>query len=71
MNYCGWVGSGLVFLSLWMVGQKKRTGFLVGAVAELFWLLYSIHLGSVELGIMAVLFVCVYLNNYRKWGNEH
>ena len=67
MTYTGWVGSALVFLGLWLTGRKNKYGFIVGAVAELFWLLYSIHINSPELGIMAVVFIIIYLWNFYKW----
>lgn len=70
MSYTGWIGTALVFVSLVTVGQKRRSGFLVGALAEVFWFLYGIHLGSFELSLMAVVFIGVYLRNYYLWGNN-
>lgn len=66
-NPYGWVGSALVFLSMWMVGRKNRFGFIVGAVAETFWLIYSVKIGSTELGFMSIVFAGLYLFNFWKW----
>lgn len=67
MNPYGWIGAALVLLSMWIVGNGNRVGFLVGAVAEGFWLIYAFSIGSVELAIMSVVFVGVYIRNWMLW----
>ena len=67
INPFGWIGSVLVFVGLYLTGQKFRAGFLVGAVAELFWLAYSVTIGSVELGLMSIAFVAIYVYNFQQW----
>ena len=70
MNPFGWIGAGLVFLAMWLVGNQRRSGFLVGAVAEGFWLAYSYAIGSIELGVMACIYAGVHLRNYFAWRSK-
>lgn len=67
MNPWGWLGAALVLLSMWVVGNGHRQGFLIGALAEAFWLVYAYTIGSTELAIMSFIFVGVYLRNWIKW----
>lgn len=43
MRYGGWdfVGMGLTFASLLLLGRRRRVGFLVGAVANAAWLVFA------------------------------
>lgn len=67
INPFGWIGSTLIFVGLYLTGERNRLGFLVGAIAELFWLIYAYTIGSLELGVMAVAFIVIYLRNFTKW----
>lgn len=67
MNPWGWLGAALVLLSMWTVGNGHRWGFLIGALAELAWAAYAYTIGSLELGLMSVVFVGVYLRNWNLW----
>lgn len=67
MNLYGWIGSALVLLSMWVVGSGRRQGFLIGALAELFWFRYAICIESLELALMSFIFVGVYLRNWILW----
>lgn len=74
INPWGWIGAGLVFVGIYLTGRRIRVGFIFGAIAELFWLLYAYTIGSVELGVMAILFVLIYLHSFLKWkaiGDQH
>lgn len=70
VNLFGWMGSALIFLALYLTGKKNRLGFLIGGIAEIFWLMYSYTIGSLELGVMAVVFVALYLHNFWKWKGD-
>ena len=70
MQYTGWVGTAFVFLAIYLTGNKNRLGFIAGATGEVFWLLYSFHLGIVELAILSVVFMFLYLRNFVKWGRS-
>ena len=67
LPWTGWIGAALVIIGLHLVGNKNRNGFLVGAVSEVFWMLYAYHITSLELGLMGVLYAALYLRNYAKW----
>jgi hypothetical protein len=67
MNPYGWIGAALVLVSMWSIGNGCRYGFLIGMVAELFWLWYAICIGSIELAMMSFIFAGVYLRNWALW----
>ena len=69
MNPTGWIGAVLVLGAIYFVGQKNRWGHLMGAVGEVFWVLYAYHLGSWELGLMGAIYMVVYLRNFWKWSH--
>lgn len=64
----GWLGSILLIVGMLEVGHKRRSGFLYGAVGELFWVLRAFQTGQWDLIAICVVFVGVYVWNWLKWG---
>lgn len=67
MSVTGWLACAGVFWAMWLTGNKNRNGFLVGALAEVLWLVYAWQIHAFELGFMAIVFTGVYLRNYYRW----
>ena len=70
IEYSGWVASIVTLMGVWAIGNKCRWGFLLGVLGEMFWIVYSYHMHSWELGLMSAVFVFVYFRNYWRWGCE-
>jgi hypothetical protein len=63
----GWIGS--IFLALGVVatGYRRRWGFLIGAWGESLWVWKAYATDQFDLLVICVLFVILYLNNWRLW----
>ena len=55
------------FASLWLLGEKKRFGFVIGALAAASWGIFSWLAGSVPGVIANVVFFFLNLYNLSKW----
>jgi len=67
MNLTGWLACLGVLLAMWLTGNKNRLGFLVGGLAEVLWVVYAWQIQAFELGVMAIVFVGIYVRNYILW----
>ena len=62
-----WIGMVATFASLWLLGEKKRFGFVIGALAAASWAIFSWLAGSVPGVIANVVFFFLNLYNLSKW----
>lgn len=54
--------------NLWLVGNKRREGFLVGLVAQPLWLAFDLYVGAYGLMPLAIVLGWLYVRGYRNWG---
>lgn len=65
---CDWSASMSELLAMWIVGNRKRKGFLLGFVSDLLWIVLGVSLGLWGLVTVAVVAAVINIRNYRKWG---
>ena len=65
-----WIGMVATFTSLWLLGEKKRVGFVIGAIAAACWAVFSYFAGSIPGVITNVVFFFLNIYNLRKWKAE-
>lgn len=53
----------------YLLGNKRRTGFLLGMASAAFGILFSMQIGSVANGITSVTFLLLFLRGYLRWGS--
>jgi nicotinamide riboside transporter PnuC len=62
-----WLAMVSTFLSLWLLGERRRAGFLIGMVAAGFWFAFGILAGSLANPIANTLFFALNLRGYWRW----
>lgn len=54
-------------VSCWLIGDRRRVGYLVGNALQAGWLAYAVVTEQWAFVLSAVVFVVVNTRNYRKW----
>lgn len=62
-----WLAMASTFLSLWLLGEGRRSGFLLGMVAAGFWFSFGVLAGSLANPIANTLFFVLNVRGYRRW----
>lgn len=69
LQYYGvdWLVMLTAFACLFYLGEKNRTGFLVGMVSASAGLVFSYQIGSIANGISSMVVLFLYLRGYLRW----
>ncbi len=59
-----WCGTAFILLGLWLIGSKKRTGFILSIIGCVFWAIFGLHKGIPSITIVNIIFIFV---NARGW----
>lgn len=62
-----WTLTGIGVTGLWLVGNRRRSGFLVGLFAQALWIAYACATDQPGFYVSAVVYGAVNLRNYRAW----
>ena len=67
----GWVGSVLLVISIWLVGNKKRKAFIFGVLGNLFWAISGYQKDMNDLIVISLIMVVFNAVGWFKWGSEN
>ena len=67
---CDWAAMVFTFLSLYLLGNKSRTGFVMGIIANVFWFSYGYLTGSVANMFCSSVVIYLQARGWVHWGNE-
>lgn len=70
LNNLDWLAGGSELVGLWLVGHKRRTGFILNACCCLTWTFIAIHRGIPGLLLVAVPAFFINIRNYWRWRKE-
>jgi hypothetical protein len=62
-----WIAMVLSVASLWMLGSRKRSGFVMMAVGNAAWIIYGVMAKNLPVVISNAVFVVLNLRGYVKW----
>ena len=62
-----WIIMLTVFAGIFLLGDKKMLGFIMGMVSATFAFVFSFQIGSIANGVMAVVLFALYLRGWLKW----
>ena len=65
-----WALFGFTAANMWLLGNKRREGFIVGIVSQPVWLVFDWHVGAYGLMPLALILGGLYLRGYVKWGRD-
>lgn len=71
-NYYGvdWILFALVFWHIWLLGNQRRSAFLVGMLATVFGATFGVMSGSLATTVMNITFCFLHWRAYLKWCHE-
>lgn len=70
MNLTGYIGSALIFVGIWRVGSRDRSGFIWAFIGELLWVQRGIETGLLDLTLLSIAFVILNGLNWVRWGHD-
>lgn len=62
-----WLGSGLSLLAIYLIGNKKRSGFFYGTASSMLLITFGILAGSFATILFSIGFLISYFIGYLKW----
>jgi hypothetical protein len=62
-----WVIALTVFAGIFLLGDKKKLGFMLGMISSIFGVIFSFQIGSIANGLTSVFLFILYLRGYVKW----
>lgn len=73
LEYYGidWMLFALVFVHIWMLGNRIRSAFIVGVAANICGFVFGVLTGSIATLVMNVVFCLLNFRAYIKWGEAH
>ena len=70
MTLWDWPIAGMALLSMWMLGNKKRTGWIVKCASQATSVPLNIALGLWAFAILGVFGTLISAWNWWKWGKD-
>lgn len=62
-----WIVLITVFIGIYLLGEKKRSGFAVGMTSAAFSMILGIQVGSMASIVTALVIFSLYLRGYIRW----
>ena len=62
-----WLVALTVFIGVFLLGDKKKLGFIAGMMSSTFGLIFSFQIGSVANGLTSIILFFLYLRGYLNW----
>lgn len=58
-------------VSVWLTGDKKTVGWLVGILYNALWILYAVSTGQYLFIVVCLVYIWVYAVGYMKWNKDN
>lgn len=62
-----WIIAAAVLVSVFLLGDKKKIGFIFGMLSSAFGIIFSLQIKSVANGLVSFILLILYLRGYIKW----
>ena len=66
-----WIAMVLTFLTLYYLGEKRRSGFVFGILASISWLIFGVLVHSIANIVANVIFIALNLRGYLNWKKQN
>jgi nicotinamide riboside transporter PnuC len=66
-----WIAMVLTFLTLYYLGEKRRSGFVFGILASISWLIFGVLVQSIANIVANVIFIALNLRGYLNWKKQN
>lgn len=65
-----WAAGAVELAGSWLVGSKRRVGFLLAALCDVLWIAVALRTGVYGLLLVVVPAFFIALRNWWKWGRH-
>lgn len=65
-----WALFAMTAANMWLVSEKRRSGFLVGLVAQPLWMVFDLYTGAYGLLPLAPIMSLILLRGWWKWSQD-
>jgi len=62
-----WIVTLTVFAGIFLLGDKKKLGFVVGMISAIVGFIFSFQIESIANGVTSIVLFFLYLRGYIKW----
>jgi len=62
-----WLAAIFGLLGLWLLAEKHKNGFLLGIVADIFWIILGAQKGLPGLVVVCSILIIINIRGYLKW----
>ena len=62
-----WLIAISVFAGIFLLGDKKRLGFILGAISSVLGIIFSIQIKSIANGLVSIVLLFLYMRGYFNW----
>lgn len=62
-----WLLSLFTIGNIWLLGKKRRAGFMVGLAAQPLWLAFDFSVGAYGLMPLGLILGYLYIKGWRNW----
>lgn len=66
--WLGWLGTVLLMIASWNIGNKRRFAHLITIVGETCWIVKAVATGQYDLAVVCVLFAVLASRSWLRWG---
>jgi len=67
---CDWAAMGFTFLSLYLLGNRNRLGFIMGIGANIFWFSYGFMTDSLANMLCSTVVMLLQFRGWQKWKHD-
>ena len=65
-----WVATALTMLAIYLLGNKRKEGFVIMIIGNLCWVALGLIVHSIAMVIANVVFIVMNLRGFMKWSSQ-
>lgn len=70
LNEFSYLLSIISLVTLWLIGNKNKAGFILGLLNQVLWIWYALMLKQYGLLVGVIAYAVIYIRNLIKWNKD-
>lgn len=70
LNEFSYLLSIVSLVTLWLIGNKNKAGFILGLLNQILWIWYALMLKQYGLLVGVMAYAVIYIRNLIKWNKD-
>ena len=70
LNEFNYLLSIISLVTLWLIGNKNKAGFILGLLNQVLWIWYALMLKQYGLLVGVIAYAVIYIRNLIKWNKD-